>query len=53
MGGVQQMKFAVRKPFVEILGVDRRDDGVSATGNDLHGRRDVRQQISEYFKFRR
>jgi len=47
------MKLAVRQSFVEILGVDGRDDHVSAAGNDLHRRLYVRQDTSEYFKLRR
>jgi len=36
--GVDQVKFAVRQSFVEILGVGRRERHVSAAGNDLHRR---------------
>ena len=32
------MKFAVRQVFVEVFGVDGRNDLVSAAGNDLHWR---------------
>src|SRR5215471_8477302 len=47
------MKFAVRQSFVEILSIDRRNNRVSAAGNDLHRRLYARQNISEYFKLGR
>ena len=40
------MNFAVRQPFVKILGIYRRDYRVSAAGNDLDGRMYLRQNVS-------
>src|SRR5687768_13966680 len=53
VAAVDQVKFAVRQSFVEILGIDGRDDQVSAASNDLHRCLYLRQDISEYFKLRR
>src|SRR5262249_13918524 len=50
VSGVEQVKFAVRQAFVEVLGVDRRDDRVSEAGDDLHGRLDLGQDITECFE---
>src|SRR5262249_40826889 len=53
MAGIEQMKFAVLQPLMEIFGVDGRDDRVPATRDDLHGRQDVWENISKEFELRR
>src|SRR5262249_3446162 len=50
MAGVDQVKLAVWQPLVEKLSIDGRDDHVSAAGNDLHGRLNLRQGVAQHLE---
>ena len=50
MASVDDVKFAVWQPSLEVLGVAERHNRVSAASDDLHGRLYLRQDISEDLK---
>src|SRR5262249_35111169 len=50
---IDQMKFTVRQPFVEICGINWRHGPVSATVDNLHWCLYLRQNFAQFFEFRR